>query len=82
MAVLESMSRGCPVIVDSNTSTREVVGDAGLHVNMKNSTELSATLKMVLTDHDQLRTLRNKCKNRAYFFSWDSAISKLLRIYQ
>lgn len=82
LAVLESLSRGCPAIVDSNTSTCEVVGDAGFCVDMKNSTELSATLQMILTDHNQLRTLRGKSKNRADFFSWDKSVSVLLNIYQ
>jgi glycosyltransferase involved in cell wall biosynthesis len=82
LAVLESLSRGCPAIVDSNTSTREVVGDAGLCVDMRNSSELSATLQIILTDHNQLRSLRGKSKNRADFFSWDKSVSTLLNIYQ
>ena len=82
LAVLESLSRGCPAIVDSNTATCEVVGDAGFCVDMKNSTELSATLQMTLTDHNQLRLLRGKSKNRADFFSWDKSVSALLNIYQ
>ena len=82
LPVLESLIKGCPVIVDNNTSTAEVVGNAGICVNMKNSTELATAMHRLLSDSYLLSMLKNNSKIRAEEFSWDKTIRKLLDIYQ
>lgn len=81
LAVLESLCRGCPAMVDINTSTAEVVGDAGLCVNMQDTKQLAASIEKLTLDLDLLQSFRNNCIKRSEFFSWENSISKLIKIY-
>jgi len=82
LPVLESLIKGCPVIVDTNTSTAEVVGNAGVCVNMKDSTELATAMQQLLADSHLLNKLKHNSKIVAEQFSWDNTFRKLLEIYQ
>ncbi len=53
---LEAMACGLPVITSNTTSLPEVVGDAGIMINLFNNKELTEDMYRVLKDRD----LRNK----------------------
>ena len=82
LPVLESMSRKCPVLVDINTSTAEVVGKAGLCVDMRSQAELASAISKLISSPDLLNSLKNECLFRAGFFTWEKSLSKLQQVYQ
>ena len=82
LPVLESMFRKCPVIVDINTSTAEVVGKAGLCVDMRSHAELASAISKLSSSPDLLNSLKNECVFRAGFFNWEKSLSMLQQVYQ
>jgi glycosyltransferase involved in cell wall biosynthesis len=81
LPILESLSRHCPSIVDSNTSTAEVVGNAGLCVDMRSSGEIASAIQELISSPDFLNLLKDNCLNRTNFFTWKRSISKLCYVY-
>ena len=82
LPVLESISRDCPVIVDTGTSTAEVVGNAGLCVDMRSDTKLFEAISSLIFNPYRLYLLKFQCMPRAGFFSWEKSISSLIQVYQ
>ncbi len=78
---LEAMACGTPVIVSRGSSLPEVVGDAGLHVNPKDQSELAVLMRRVLEDRKLRRELRQAGIRRAQMFSWDRAARETLDVY-
>lgn len=78
---LEAMACGVPVICSNAASLPEVVGDAAIQVDPRNSNELAEAMQFVLTNEDQWQRLRQKGLQRAQHFSWKIAARQLLNIY-
>lgn len=79
---LEAMASGAPVVCSNTSSLPEVVGDAALLVNPRDSGEIANAIERVITD----RALRNElCARglaRAAQFSWARAARETLRVYE
>jgi glycosyltransferase involved in cell wall biosynthesis len=79
---LEAMACGVPVITSNAASLPEVVGDAAILFDPLNVRELAAAMRAVLTNPELWNSLHHKGLQRAQQFSWETAATQLLQIYQ
>lgn len=82
LSVLEGIKRGCPSLDHMHTSTSEISGDAGLHIDMNSASEISQSLIMLFSDGMLLKELRKNTVYRAKQFSWENTTIQLLRLYE
>ena len=80
LPVLEAMHCGAPVVAGNNSSQIEVVGDAGLLVNVANAGELAAQLVRVLDDSGRSRELCERAVVQARRFCWEETADKALDV--
>jgi len=83
MALIEAMACGKTVVASNNTAIPEVVGDAGILVESKNSIALGKAIISLLDDAEKKKNLEQKaiCRVKENF-TWDIASEKLLDIYR
>ncbi len=79
---LEAMACGTPTIVSNVSSLPEVVGDAALLVNPRDSEEIAVAMHRLLTDDALHAELREKGLQRARTFSWEKAAQRTLEVYR
>lgn len=79
---LEAMACGTPTIVSNVTSLPEVVGDAALLVNPRDSEEIAVAMHRLLTDDALHAELCEKGLQRARTFSWEKAAQRTLEVYR
>jgi glycosyltransferase involved in cell wall biosynthesis len=78
LPLLEAMHCGAPVIAGNNSSQIEVVGQAGMLVEVNDVSDLSAKLCRVLTEPDLNRSMRERSLEQATRFSWRKAAETAL----
>jgi len=78
---LEAMACGTPVVVSNVSALPEVVGDAGLLVNPKETDEIAVAIWRELTDEKLRKCLIQKGLKRAQQFSWEKAARQTLELY-
>ena len=78
---LEAMACGCPVIVSNVGSLPEVVGDAGVLVNVDDMEEWVEKIYYILTHEDFRRELIQKGLEQAKKFSWEKTAKETLETY-
>lgn len=71
IVMVEAMASGLPVVASDDPIRREIVGDAGMFVDPKNTIEYANTLKKAL-DYDWGTLPRKQAEN----FSWDNIAEK------
>ena len=71
LPLLEAMHCGVPVIAGNNSSQIEVVGDAGLLVDVHDRDELASSIARLLDDSTLCGTLAERALSRSSLFSWD-----------
>jgi glycosyltransferase involved in cell wall biosynthesis len=76
------MACGVPVIVSNATSLPEVVGDAGVLVDPHNIQDITASMKLILTDANLRNSLIEKGLNRAQDFSIEKMGSRILKLIE
>jgi len=79
---LEAMACGTPVICSNTTSLPEVVGDAALLTDPRDTAEMAHLLRRVLSDRDLARTLSDKGRDRAKQFTLTSVAAKTFQLYE
>lgn len=77
---LEAMSCGCPVIASNTSSIPEVVGDAGILLNVQNISSISTALETLLNSEVRNKYI-TKGIARARLFSWERVAEKHIQIY-
>ncbi len=78
---LEAMACGTPVICSRAGSLPEVVGDAGLLFEPRDSSDLARALSALLNDAALRQQLAEAGRARARRFSWDAAAKATWQIY-
>ena len=77
---LEALARGTPVVTANTSSLPEVVGDAGLLVDPRDTAALAAALARVLDDAPLRERLRQAGFARAAY-SWRETARRTLQVY-
>ncbi len=78
---LEAMAVGTPVVVSNVTSLPDVVGNAGLLVDPRNSNWLKAGLQEALYNGSVRENLIKKGLEQASRFTWQEASRKTLEVF-
>jgi glycosyltransferase involved in cell wall biosynthesis len=79
---LEAMACGTPTIVSNVSSLPEVVGDAAVLVNPRDTEEIAVAMHRLLTDDDLHAELSEKGLQRARTFRWEKAALRTLEVYR
>ena len=82
LPALEAMACGAPVIVSNTSSLPEVVGDAALLFDPRDTDALAALLTDLLDNHAKREELRAKSLMRAAQFSWERTARDTLKVYR
>ena len=82
LVVLEAMSFGVPVISTNNSSLPEAVGDAGILVEIDDSSGLAEKMLDVLTNEHLKNELIQKGLKHCERFSWQQSAQEMLTVYQ
>jgi len=77
MPPLEAMCCGVPVITANNSSLPEVVGDAAIMIDAKDTKCLTKNIEKVLQDKKLQQSMIQKGYKRAKLFSWQKSAQKL-----
>ncbi len=79
---VEAMACGTPVVAADNSSMPEVVGDAALMVNVRDSAAIAAGITRVLNDDALRLSMIEKGLKRAASFSWDKCAQETIVVYE
>lgn len=79
---LEAMQCGVPIIASNTSSLPEVVGDAGLLVDPRDTDMICQALYQVQRDESLRRELALRSERRAKRFSWERCTRQTLRAYR
>jgi glycosyltransferase involved in cell wall biosynthesis len=79
---LEAMQCGAPVIVSNASSLPEIVGDAGILVNPKDTDALSQAMLDVCRNSDLRANMSEKSILQAGKFSWEACVRRTMEGYQ
>lgn len=82
MPPLEAMACGTPVITSNNSSLPEVVGDAGIMVDAKDTKTLTKNIEKVLKSKKLQAEMTKKGIKQAKKFSWEKSAKKLYGLIQ
>ena len=79
---LEAMALGVPVVTSSCSSLPEVVGNAALTIDPRDTRALAGAMIRVLTDASLAQRMRSDGMRRAQSFSWEESARQHLVIYE
>jgi len=79
---LEAMACGTPVITSNTSSLPEVVGDAGIMVDPRDTDALAEAIVNVLRNKELCEEMRFKGLARAKKFSWEETARRTLKVYE
>jgi len=82
LPLLESMSVGVPVIANEGSCFPEIIGDAGMLYDDKNSNDFIEKTKQLIEDGFLRRKLIEKGLGRVKFFSWDKNAEQTINLYK
>ena len=82
MPPLEAMTCGAPVITSNVSSLPEVVGDAGIQVDPKNTEEIAAALHLLMTNPTENARRRELCLARSKEFTWERTACLTMEAYE
>lgn len=78
LSIVQAMSCGTPVVAGNNSSMVEVVGDAGVLVNVDNVEDISATIGRLLQGKNLRASLSKRGVEQAAKYNWNLTVNKLL----
>ena len=81
LSVLEGLKRSCPSIDHKFTSTSEISGNAGIHIDMSSINELKLAMISIIEDPGSIGNLKDNCKSRSSKFTWVQSSQILSMFY-
>lgn len=83
LTVIEAMACGCPVICGSNSSLREVGGDAAIYTDVEKPNSIADSIfNLTNLSPDRYKALLNKSVRRASNFSWAKTSQDTISAYK
>ncbi len=82
LPALQAMSYGTPVLCSRCGSLPEIVGDAGLYFDPKNSDELINVLVKVIEDANLVQEKIEKGKQRSELFDWKFTVERVVHTFE
>ena len=82
MPLIEAMSLGCVPIAGRHSSIPEVLGDAGIMVNIEEPTEISRAMLKCLNNPQFLTKIVKLGLSRSQKFSWRKSAQETLSFYE
>ena len=79
---LEAMACGSPVITSNTSSLPEVVGDAALLVDPRNTGELAHAITRLVENEELREDLREKGYRQVKQYTWPNSARKMLSVYE
>lgn len=79
--VLEGLKRNCPSLDHAFTSTSEISGSAGIHIDMTSTKEIAEALLLFVKNPRRRFELVGKTNERASLFTWERTAVDLIGIY-
>ena len=79
---LEAMACGTPVVGSDIEALQEVIGDAGLLVNPRDTAALAGGMKRILDTPGLRRDLGARARARSARFCWERAAERTLEVYK
>ncbi len=81
LPLLEALSSGCPVVASNRQPIPEIIGSAGLLVDLSDADSFAAAIHRVITDESQRLSLRKIGISRSHGFSWRQTAASTLKVY-
>jgi glycosyltransferase involved in cell wall biosynthesis len=78
LPILEALHCGAPVVAGRNSSQPEVLGEAGVLVDVANAADLAAGMASVLDDPQRSASLRREAPLQATNFTWESSADRAM----
>lgn len=82
ITLIEAMACGIPVITSNVSAMPEVVGDAGILVDPKDSKAIADAVFCLYNNPTYYQKLRNKGIKRVKSFTWGNIAEQTIRVYQ
>jgi glycosyltransferase involved in cell wall biosynthesis len=82
LPVLEALACGRTVVAANVSSIPEIVGNAGVLVNVTRVDELAEAMTRISTDSDLRHTLEKRALDQARRFSWSETARRVLDVYE
>ena len=80
--LVEAMSQGCVPIAGNHSSIPEVIGDAGIVVDVNKPTEISEAMLKIVGNSHLFEDLVRKGLSRSQNFSWRKSAEETLSFYK
>jgi glycosyltransferase involved in cell wall biosynthesis len=77
LPVVEAMALGVPVVTSNVTALPEVAGDAAFYADPTSIADIAAQMNRILTDRQLAVRLRDKGRERARLFRWETACREI-----
>ncbi len=81
LSILEGLKCGCPSIDHKYTSTSEVSGDAGIHVDMNSAESLYEAISVLIGEPALIDKMKVHAVRQSEIFTWEKTIQKLMDYY-
>ncbi|HEX3898805.1 MAG TPA: glycosyltransferase family 1 protein [Mycobacteriales bacterium] len=82
LTTVEAMRAGVPVLASTAGSLPEVVGDAGVLLDPRDSDAWASAIQRVASDEDWRRELVARGRDRAVAFTWERAARLTAEVYE
>jgi glycosyltransferase involved in cell wall biosynthesis len=80
LPVLEAMATGTPIIAANSTAIPELVGDAGLLVDVTDPREIAMPIMRIIEDENKRAELSARAIGRSLQFTWERAATSTLKV--